>query len=130
MSITALRSRKSKVLSKEPKTQPAIVKCDSKRKVQTLSATIDKSKEILLEASTGRVRRLANNKRSVRPCTSEELEKLLKTKHVVHSSRERTDWSDGDVRRYCVRELLKEGFLNQTPWGEYKVAPERLVLAS
>ena len=130
MSVTALRSRMSKGLSKEPKTQPVVMKCEGKRKVQTLACALDKCREVLVEASHARTRRLVNNKSSIRPWTGVELEKLLKSRHVVHRSRERSDWSAEEVRHYCVRELLKEGFLKKMPWGEYQVAPKQLAIAS
>jgi hypothetical protein len=98
--------------------------------VQTFEATLDKARDILQEAAPSRLRGAANNKQIFRTWTSCELESLLKRAHLVHRARERSDLTAVEVRHLCVKELLRQGFLTRTPWGEYKPASEVLEQAS
>ena len=132
MSITALKShpRMNKGVTKESHTQPlAIIKPLGKKKVQTFEQMLEKARDILTEATAERIRIVANGKRTIRPWTSGELDKLLKKKHLVHRVRAASG-SSSKVRHDCVKELLRQKFLVKTSWGDYKVAPEVLAQAS
>lgn len=127
--LSVVRSR-TQGNSKEPRTRPAPKKSPCKKKIQTFSQTLEKARELLQEAAPSRVRIVVNDKKIVRAWTSKELDVLLIKGHLVHRSRELSHLSPHDVRRLCVKELLKESFLVRDRFGEYKVASEQIAQAS
>lgn len=91
---------------------------------------LEKAREILRDAAPSRIRRVVNDKVTIRPWTGKELDEVLKKGHLVHRKRELATLPPDEVRRLCVKELLREGFLVRNKWGEYEIASELIAQAS